>query len=60
MSNISTLLFKVIDDKGLLYVAGLLGHDSTSIIERWRKEGSIPEGKKWGVQEILKKEGYIQ
>lgn len=59
MPDISSLLFQLIDDKGKIHVSQLLGHDSTRIIERWQREGAVPEAKRWGVMEMLKKEGII-
>lgn len=60
MPDISKLLFQLIDERGALAVASMLGHDDTAIILRWKKEGEIPRGKRWDVQEILIKEGHIK
>jgi hypothetical protein len=59
MPDISALFFRLMEDKGALYVADKLEHSSTSIIDRWKREGEVPESKKWAVLELLKREGVI-
>lgn len=60
MPDINALLFKLIDEIGLLQVASLLNHDSTRILERWRKDGFIPDGKKFSVIQMLERQGYLK
>ena len=59
MPDISILLFKLIDEKGKIYVSQLLGHDSTRVIERWMKEEKVPDGKWKAVMVALKTEGIL-
>lgn len=59
MPDISSLLFKLIDEKGKIYVTQLLGHDTTRIIERWQREGQVPDAKWKVVMVALKKEGIL-
>ena len=57
MPDIEQLLFKLIETKGLMHVASALGHESTKILERWKKDQRVPEGKKFKVLQVLKDEG---
>lgn len=49
----------LVENKGALYVADSLNHKTTSIIERWLKEGSIPESRFRVVYTLLQDEGVL-
>jgi hypothetical protein len=48
-----------VDQKGLLYVAGRLGHDSTRFVERWRKEEKLPGDKQMTIFKAMQDEGIV-
>lgn len=59
MPDIDALFMKLMDEKKAIYVASELGHDSTSIVERWYRDESVPGSKKFQVMTLLKEEGYL-
>lgn len=54
MCKTTTRLKSIVDDKGLLYVASMLGHEDTVTLKRWLK-GGIPKLHLVGVEAILDK-----
>lgn len=56
MKDVFEAFKEITEMKGLLYVASKLGHNTTSIIERWIKEGAIPESRQMRVFNFLKSE----
>lgn len=43
--------------KGLFHVASRLGHNQTSIIERWEREDRVPMRDQLRIMRLMKEEG---
>lgn len=59
MPDIDKLFVEHVEKKGLMHVAQKLGHDSTSIVKRWIRDGKVPEGKKFQVLQMLQEDKVI-
>lgn len=60
MSKTASTLKKLVEEKGSVHVANLLGEKTTRNVERWVRPGeSIPKSKLGMVERILRLEGLL-
>ena len=60
MPDINGLFLELAEKKSPVYIAMMLDHGSSSRVDRWIKDGKVPDLYKWKVLELLRSEGYAK